>query len=296
MTHSFTKQNKHYLITNEIKENNKFRNSFNTLATNTFGIDFEPWYQSGFWQEKYIPYAIIEGETVIANVSMNIMDMQLDGAVKRFIQIATVMTSEQHRNQGFSRMLMEHIIEEWQNKCDGFYLFANDSVLNFYPKFGFTVAREHECIINASANNLQTRKLDMDSKPDVDILLSHYRKGNPYSRFSMANNEGLIMFYCSEYMRDFIYFSEDLGLVFIAEQEDKLMICHDIFGKSSQELMTSVSSILPNEIEKVKLGFTPKQSFPMQLKNNDDCTLFVSDEMIKLFKSNALTFPTISHT
>jgi hypothetical protein len=47
-------------VIKDYKHNEKLRNSFNQLAINTFGIEFETWYKHGFWTEKYIHYSIIE--------------------------------------------------------------------------------------------------------------------------------------------------------------------------------------------------------------------------------------------
>ena len=43
------------------------------LAKKTFGIDFEGWYENGLWKEDYIPYVLIDGDTVVSNVSVNII-------------------------------------------------------------------------------------------------------------------------------------------------------------------------------------------------------------------------------
>jgi hypothetical protein len=37
------------IFSNDIKKNDVLRSSFNQLATDTFGIDFEVWYQKGYW-------------------------------------------------------------------------------------------------------------------------------------------------------------------------------------------------------------------------------------------------------
>lgn len=47
------------------------------------------------------------------------------------------MTDVKYRDQGLLRIIMEKVIAEWKDKCELIYLFANDSVLDFYPKFGF---------------------------------------------------------------------------------------------------------------------------------------------------------------
>ena len=61
-----------------------------------------------------------------------------NGPIKNYIQLGTVMTAPPCRKQGLSRFLMEEIKKDWEGRCDGMYLFANDTVLDFYPKFGFS--------------------------------------------------------------------------------------------------------------------------------------------------------------
>ena len=130
-------------IVKHYRNNSALRASFNELARKTFGIDFEPWYQRGFWTDRYDPYSVVENGRIIANVSVNHMDMRILGERKRLIQLGTVMTDPQYRNRGLIRMLMEQIQQEFAD-ADGMFLFANDSVLEFYPKFGFRKGTEYE--------------------------------------------------------------------------------------------------------------------------------------------------------
>ena len=39
-------------ICKNVKEDAALRHSFNALAGETFGLDFEPWYQYGYWGER----------------------------------------------------------------------------------------------------------------------------------------------------------------------------------------------------------------------------------------------------
>lgn len=70
---------KSFVFTTEIRDNTTLRKSFFSLARQTFDLDFEPWYQCGGWQDRYLPHALVCGEQVAANVSVNRMDFQLDG-------------------------------------------------------------------------------------------------------------------------------------------------------------------------------------------------------------------------
>lgn len=66
------------------------------------------------------------------------------------LSIGAVATKKDYRGRGLSRILMNHIIE----KYDGvpMYLYVNNDVVNFYPKFGFKRVFEklpiYECEIN----------------------------------------------------------------------------------------------------------------------------------------------------
>ncbi|CAI9397045.1 hypothetical protein BACSP_04438 [Bacillus sp. T2.9-1] len=62
------------------EHNKKLRGSFNELATNTFGISFEDWYEKGFWTEKYSPFSIVQNEKIIANVSANKVELIINNS------------------------------------------------------------------------------------------------------------------------------------------------------------------------------------------------------------------------
>lgn len=133
----------YYVFAKGYKDDNKLRESFNELTQNTYGFDFEEWYKSGYWNDKYIPYSIIDKDRVVANVSVNTVYFNILGQEKLCIQIGTVMTDTEYRGRGLSRFLLERVIKEWKDKCEMIYLFANDSVLDFYPKFGFEKEQEY---------------------------------------------------------------------------------------------------------------------------------------------------------
>lgn len=122
-------------IKNYLK-NDKYRKSFNELGMETFSINYDQWYEEGYLGENYINYSFIYDEKVVANVSANKFNIIYNGELKKAIQLGGVMTDENYRNKGLIRNLMDTILKEYED-YDLIYLFANDSVLEFYPKFGF---------------------------------------------------------------------------------------------------------------------------------------------------------------
>lgn len=108
-------EKKKYEIIKGYQQNDEMRNSFNTLALETFKLNFEDWYQNGFWGDNYIPYSIIFDGQVIANVSVSLTNMIFEGEVKNFIQLGTVMTAKEYRNKGLIRQIMNEIEMDSKN-------------------------------------------------------------------------------------------------------------------------------------------------------------------------------------
>lgn len=286
-----------YKIIKQIRDNNILRQSFIKLAEKTFGLSFQNWYENGFWTEKYIPYTIVkDGKKVIANVSVNIIETVWKNVSKCYVQLGTVMTDPEYRNRGFSSQLMKAILLEWTEKCDAVYLFANPTVLDFYPKFGFVKAGEYQYKMPFCEMKGDFRKLDISVEKDNEILKKCYRKSNPFSILSMENGYGLLMFYCGSFMKDSIYYSEKYDLVCIVEKEENTLTCFDIFGNNICSMEEIIFSIPLKNIKEVTLGFTPKNKekyFCSQIINED--TLFILEGKENIFKNNKIMFPLLSH-
>ncbi|MCD8164614.1 MAG: GNAT family N-acetyltransferase [Synergistaceae bacterium] len=242
-----------------IREKAELRGSFFALAERVFGLSFAGWYAEGYWREKYIPYALTYGNDVVANASVNIIDMEWRHKPRRYIQIGTVMTAPEYRKMGFCRRLLETILKDWRKESDAIYLFANDGVLDFYPKFGFERAVQYQYTVELRHRRRigETRKLDMSAAADVAILEEYYKKSNPYSAFTERDNFGLLMFYCSSFMKDCVYLSEDLGVVAVMGRESENLICYDIYGDGARPLLEALETFAGIEAKNVLLGFTP---------------------------------------
>lgn len=285
----------HQVIKN-YRDNAQLRLSFNKLAQKTFCIDFEDWYQNGYWTDRYNPYSIIIKGEVVANVSVNKTDFEINGQIRHYIQLGTVMTDERFRNQGLIRRIMEEIRHDYSNKIDGFYLFANNQVLSFYPKFGFETASQFEYYkaIQQPAPQLFT-PIPMNTKANWDMLENKIQNSFRYSAFEMLDNSQLNMFYVSKYMQENVYYSEILDTYVIAEIEDDTITINMVISDKEQDL-NQIAAGFGNEIKQVVLGFTPKQTegFEMRELNQDDCTLHISGHFAE-FKSAKMMFPLLSH-
>lgn len=287
---------KSFVFTTEIRDNTTLRKSFFSLARQTFDLDFEPWYQCGGWQDRYLPHALVCGEQVAANVSVNRMDFQLDGRRRTYLQLGTVMTHPDYRGMGLSRFLMEWILQNWSDRCDGIYLFANDTVLDFYPKFGFLPAEEAQVFFPSSPQQpIPLRRINPDNPKDRALLIQSYRRSNPFSAFSMENNEGLLLFYALGPFRHFLYTPPEENAVAILEEDGDTLFCHELLGEWSGSLFQTLNRLTQPHIRKIGLGFTPKDTLPGQIWQPGEDHLFVLGKKENPFAVRKLFFPLISH-
>lgn len=281
-------------IIKNYRTNEILRRSFNKLAENTFGLNFESWYQNGFWNDLYIPYSIIKNDEVIANVSVNLIDISSDEQTLHLIQLGTVMTKTEYRNLGLIRKIMTEIEKDFAGRIDGMFLFANDAVLNFYPKFGFEKAKEFQ--YSKQVNNAQKATIKhspMKSKDEWNVLVKAIKSNKFCGGFDMTNNSDLVMFYVSSFMQNNVYYNEELRAYVIADIDGDSLYIHNVFADSQIELDEIIASF-GDSIKKVILGFVPKDTNGYEVKElkEDDTTLFVRGFSLG---NKKLMFPILSH-
>jgi len=288
-----------YGFVKDFKDNELLRKSYNILTQKTYGFDFEQFYQDGYWSSNYMPYSLLDGEKIVANVSASIVNCLVLGERKRYIQIGTVMTDPEYRNQGLSRYLMEKVIVEWKNKCDMIYLFANDSVLDFYPKFSFTAVSQHQYskIVSGTNEMISAEKLDMSLEQSRELVLEKVNNSIIMSKLTVLKNASLTMFYCTYFMRNNVYYLRDRDAIAIAQFQGDVLYLQDVLSASEVDLDNIIRLLVNKEVNKVVLGFTPNKAegYNVNLLKEEDTTLFVMKDKAALFENNKLMFPVLSH-
>ena len=277
------------------RENEDLRRSFNELAEKVFGLNFENWYKNGFWKDNYIPYSVIEDGKVVSNVSVNACNMNYGGRVVKLIQLGTIMTDPDYRGKGYSRILMERVISDYKDKVDGIYLFANDSVLDFYPRFGFKTGKEYQYSKDVdNTGEDRTALVPMADKEAWDKMVRLIAEKEQNSKFYMVENTGLYMFYLSQFMQENTFYIESCDSYAVAEIEDDTLILHTIIGKGDVD---KVISAFGSKIKKVVLNFTPNVTYGFEENelHEEDTTLFVMGKFFEEIKDERLMFQAITH-
>ena len=219
----------------DYKENNALRASFNQLATETFGISFEAWYQKGYWDSNYIPYSMVEGDRVVANASANRMTLHIEGTTYNAIQIGTVMTHPDYRRRGLAKGLLEQIIHDFKDQTDVFFLAADEEAKSLYRSCGFV---EIPSVSYSWENGLaQPMKLEHIKLTDDEVLRWKRATDHNHRRFKAGMDDHILAFYLAHGFDDKLYlFDENTLIIADVEDEGKTVILYGIYVKGDENL------------------------------------------------------------
>ncbi|CAM3475879.1 GNAT family N-acetyltransferase [Aeromicrobium ponti] len=275
----------------DYKDYEQYRESFNTLACKVFGITFESWYRQGFWGDRYIPYSYADGNQIVANVSVNLVNLLVQGETYKAIQIGTVMTHPDYRGRGLSAGLMTKVISDYENQCDLMYLFANRSVLNFYPKFGFKPYEEIQFRIGTDdldpspANGV--RKLNGMNSNDLKFIHEFASKRIPVSpSLAAEDTDNILMFYCSNVFNEDIYWLEDERAIVLLKEEQETLHVYDVISQAKIDLKPVLSKFISGRTKEILFHFTP--GFP---DINPAARSFHPDEVLFIRTQKELMLP-----
>ncbi|HEM2107382.1 TPA: GNAT family N-acetyltransferase, partial [Listeria monocytogenes] len=203
------------------------------------------------------------------------------------------------RGQGLAKNLLNHVIAKYEDQYDFLYLFANDTVLDFYPKFGFERIEESSftvdaCNLKKKASKL--KKLNPDNKTDFQLISRIVSKRAPLSNIlDVKESEDLLMFYVLIALKNELYYLEELDVIVLMEQEGTDLYVLDILSTKKLDVVEVLSYLSTKKIETIHLLFTPEKS-----KYIDAAYIIETEDMLfvrpnVLTSENYFLFPATSH-
>lgn len=289
------------LISNYMRDDT-LRHALNDLTRKTFGFDFEGWVTGGYFEGDYIPYSLIEDGKIISNVSANRMTFLQNGVERNYIQIGTAMTDETYRRQGLAKKLMDHVVKQYKNSCDGLYLFANLNAIEFYDKCGFFRETEYRYSVkDAFCMKKSTGDFFMPVNTEDEQMKQKYRgmvrRSAVNSSLEHRNKFGLQMFYTAD--MENVYYSKDMDCFIVAETEEDTLLLQSIISETNV-LLSDVLQRIRGKYHKCLLGFAPALQdrdlcIAEKYDGADDYRLFYLGEQLKSIEKEKLYFPELSH-
>ena len=227
---------------------------FDDLIQEVFDFSFAPWFACKLWDERYESYSIIQEGKMLSNVCIYKTDMLLRGKTLRVHQFGGIATRKSVRRKGLSRILMEHVLSLYADIPA--FLYANSSVTDFYPLFGFRRAQAYRPGIATEINNPSGKAVKYDAR---DSFISEALNGNRiYSDIADSlNTQPIQTFHLLLDYPDSIYFLPDCGAVVIAEQNYGVLFLADVISQSPISFDKLKSELPFSGVNYVEFGFCP---------------------------------------
>jgi GNAT superfamily N-acetyltransferase len=238
-----------YEIIENYRDNDILRHKFYDFTQTVFpGIDFTEWYNRGFWEDGYIPFSIIIDDKIVSNVSVTRMKLIIDSRRLEGIQFGTVGTIPDYRNRGLSRYLMEYVLDKIRNTAEILFLFANETVLDFYPKFGFQPYPEvfFRADSDSTKPSYAARRLDIGSVADMALIRRKLKSRIDLTRrFGAADYDFITLWhFLNIFPRNLFYIEADDVILVVTEKNGKLHVWDVIHSRP-----IDLGSIIPKAIQ-----------------------------------------------
>lgn len=302
MTSQVSIKEKIYNLHIGYQSENDLRQEFNRMTNQTWGFDFEQYYQSGFWEEDCIIYSLFDDNRIVAHTTLSIFEVTTEKRVMKLGQLGTVMTAPEYQHRGLARFLMERIQHDSQGYLQEVFLFANDSVLDFYPKFGFAPVEEFQATMPVALkrNSLAVQKMDLDDPGQRNLFRSYVENNTLQSKFD-PRSLGLTFFYCYAYpemgYKGSIYHVEALEAMVVAQEEGNILTLIQVFQRGNHSAEDIIQAIASPQINTVVFGFNPSSAgLQYTTYKEDDLTLFATPGLKTLLEENKLMIPLLAHT
>jgi predicted N-acetyltransferase YhbS len=233
--------------------------AFLRFIPRVFPVDFRSWYATGGWTDGYTVFALLEGDQLVASAAVSRMECVVHGRTVIGHQLGAVGVAPEQRGRSLGRRVLEHALAHLPGD-DLTFLFANETVLDFYPRFGFRRVQEHrygaEVDIVPAPHRLRTLAADQ--------LAHHYliaevgRIAEPVTEHFGARDYGqTAAWYLSNFYADCFYYAPGEDAVIVAEQTGDLLHLIDVIAPEQVDLDALLPCVVSAPVRRIALGFTP---------------------------------------
>jgi len=198
----------------------------------------------------------------VSNVSVTKMRFLIRGRELDALQLGTVMTHPDYRERGLARELMANITKEYEGQFSFRFLFANDSVTAFYPRFCF-VERERfyytAPLVLQANESAGFRYLDLEKAEDRRILERCLNSRLPLSSaFSLITGQSIALFHALYLFSDALLIHEKEERVLMARQEGETLHLYDAAYPRKIEGVSFLQTLPFSGIREAVFHFTPE--------------------------------------
>ncbi len=229
------------------------------------GLDFRPWYAWGGWTSAYEAHAFAEAGEIVANVSVMRMRLVVGGQEIRGAQLGAVGCVPERRGRGLVRALLERALAQVEPEADLIFLYANEGVLDLYPRFGFRRVGESlfELELALDPALAPAPRLDLDDASRRAGWLSACARSVPATERFGARDYGPVALWhaCNAYPRD-VRLLEEWNAYVVAVQRGDTLHLLDVASPRRFDLLPVLPRLIGEPVARIRFGFCPERWCP----------------------------------
>jgi predicted N-acetyltransferase YhbS len=249
-----------YTLRTNYRDQPAYRDAYFRFTPRVFnGVSFSAWYEKEGWNEHYQVFSLFDGDDIVAHVSVSTLTLLLEGQRARGIQFSAVGTRPAYRRQGLARQLMTHVLSHYEASTDLFFLFANASVLDFYPKFGFRLVQDYEFLAEMPtlAFHPVARVLDPHNAEDWALLTHYAHHRLPVSQVCSATDDGHVFLYHALSKPYTLCYIQPLDTVIVYDVQGEVLNIYDIVSPDEYKFQAVLGGLRLPDVTWIRLHFTP---------------------------------------
>ncbi|MCO5732692.1 GNAT family N-acetyltransferase [Rhizobium sp. SSA_523] len=232
-----------------------------------FGIqNFPRWARVGGWGDRYEVVALTEGDKICATIGVTVMEGWLGRRQPMPVfQLGAVATRPQDRGRGLARRLLEHVLAEADRHGTPVLLFANPSVVDFYPRFGFRRLIPDRLFLQLrpgpETKNAIGRRFDPETLQDRALLAMWCDRADAHGGILAVRPDASILLWHLMNTNVTAYvLPKERGLAFVEVTDRGVMLCDCLSrdGMGHHGLLQALAAPYGGRIE---LGFVPDDLF-----------------------------------
>jgi predicted N-acetyltransferase YhbS len=277
----------------------EWHEAFHDYVAQVFpGVSFRRWAAHGGWQENYRVFALLDAGRIVASASLTRMDLVLRGRVMRGWQLGAVGTEPNYRGRGLQHRVMQHVLAQ-ADAADLVFLFANETVSDFYPRFGFRRARESVFTAEHRAKPTGTplRILAPDSGADRALLARVAAEAQPTTALFGARAYGsIVLWYVYNFHGEHVRYVPEHDALILAEQIGSTLLVYDVLTRTPFDVAQQLPQLIGAPIERLEFFYSPERDWPsaQPTREYSDSPLFVRGP--HRMPEQPFKFPTLAQT
>lgn len=238
------------------------------------GADFRLWSSRGGWECGYFAHAWFAGDEVVANIGVSETTLVVGGQRVLAWQLGGVGVLPEYRNKGLARTLMDCVLSQANELERRVFLFANDTALDLYPRFGFR--RLRESIFRARApvavpilpmSGARMRRLDLAAAADRALLQKLSTTAAPLcNHFSVIDYYSSLLWHGCNDKRDSFYYAPKCEAILVASQQGCELFLLDIIAPAHFDARPCVEQLADGTLNAIEFGFAPHDWWPGEIE------------------------------